>query len=57
MKQVKYTVNTEIKRQTKHWTIFSDLLPLTLVLLMERQRQRGLDYRQNRRQEILSRGD
>jgi len=36
MKQVKSTVKTEIERQTKHWTIFSDLLPLALVLLKER---------------------
>jgi len=33
VKQVKSTVKTEIEWQTKHWTIFFDLLPLTLVLI------------------------
>jgi len=39
-----------IERQTKHWTILSYLLPLTLVMKKERSCQRSLHHRQGRRQ-------
>jgi len=38
-------VKIEIEWQGEHWTIVSDLLQLTLVLIKERSCQRSLDHR------------
>jgi len=38
-------IKTEIEWQAEHWTIVSDLLQLTLVLIKEQSCQRNLDHR------------